>query len=354
MLSVGMHWCCLFAGLAIGMSSSADAKANLMIVQARRHLSGALEFRALTAALGVIWLLNAAFQAEAWLVAPSAESNLLQAFAKPAAQAPAWLKPPLLDVLHGVQAIGPGIVAAVMVAIAVLLGLALMTRVALKFACGLGIFYNLVCWLVLGGLGFPYAHGQTDPGVFPAYVLTFVFVLAARPYLQDAAGDRRGGGRTLWARARIAFGLLWLFDAALKWLPAFLFHFTAQITSAIPGQPHWIALWLGFVAMAIGVIGPVVVAVLVAVAETAIAVGLLSGRWLRIVLPFGILYSLAVWSTAEAFGGPYTLAGTGVRGNVIGNVIVYVIAFLFLWAWQRARSRASAGSARSCAQGSDC
>ena len=71
----------------------------------------------------------------------------------------------------------------------------------------------------------------------------------------------------------------------------------------------------------------------------AIAVGLLSGRWLQIVLPFGILYSLAVWSTAEAFGGPYTLAGTGVRGNVIGNVVVYVIVFLFLWAWRRARLR---------------
>lgn len=310
-----------------------------MTLPARLHLATAAKYNALISALGVIWLLDAAFQAEAWLVAPSANANLLHAFAKPAAQVPAWLAPTLLGVLHAVRSVGPGVVAEVMVAIAVLLGLAILARAALDVAAGFGLLYSLVCWVVLNGIGFPYAHGQTDPGVFLAYAISFLFVLAARPSLRDAGADQPGGRDTLWDFARLAFGLLWLFDAGLKWLPAFMFHFTSQITSVIPGQPHWIAVWLGFVATVVAAVGPVVVAVLVAIAETVIAFCLLTGWGLNFILPGGILYVLAVWSTAEAFGGPYTMAGTGVRGNVIGNVIIYVLPFLFLWVRLRERQR---------------
>ena len=144
-----------------------------------------------------------------------------------------------------------------------------------------------------------------------------------------------GPNLRLWTAASIAFGLLWLFDAVLKWLPAFLLHFTSQITSVIPGQPHWVAAWLTFVAEIVHAIGPIPVAIFVALAETAIAVGLLSGRWPRTVNGFGIAYSLLVWVTAEAFGGPYSTAGTGVRGNVLGNVLIYLIPFLFLWIGNR-------------------
>ncbi|MDE2346158.1 MAG: hypothetical protein KGL13_06795, partial [Gammaproteobacteria bacterium] len=49
------------------------------------------------------------------------------------------------------------------------------------------------------------------------------------------------------------------------------------------------------------------------------------------VIPFGLAYSVLVWITAEAFGGTYSTAGTGVRGNVLGNVLIYLIPFLFLW-----------------------
>ena len=83
-------------------------------------------------------------------------------------------------------------------------------------------------------------------------------------------------------------------------------------------------------AVAGAMVGPVPVAVIVALVETVIALGLLSGRGLRFLLPIGIAYSLGVWATAEAFGGPYSAMGTGVRGNVIGNVIVYLVPFFFL------------------------
>lgn len=289
-------------------------------------------FKIITGLFGLIWLLNAAFQARAWLFAPKGEAatNLLHAFVKPTAKAPPWLKPVLFGALHGVQEVGPGAVAIAMVAVATLLGLSLLTRRALNIFAVFGLLYSLVCWLLLNALGFPYTHGQTDPGVFVAYAIAFLFVLSIGPGDGMATGREAPIPNALWRAACVFFGLLWALDAGLKWLPAFLFHFTSQITSVISGQPHWVAVWLHFVVLVISAIGPVIIAAIVALVETAIALGLLFGRGLRLMLPLGILYSLAVWSTAEAFGGPYTAAGTGVRGNVVGNVIIYVIPFLFL------------------------
>lgn len=288
-------------------------------------------WRTLTALFGVIWLANAAFQAMAWLAVPAAEANFIHALAKPASKVPEWIRPLLLAGLDAARVLGPRIVAGCMVLLAALLGLSLLTRTKVALAARLGIVYSLICWVFLNGFGFPYSNGQTDPGVFIAYAIAFLFVLSVAPSLEGTGRDRPQTNLRLWDAARLCFGLLWLFDAALKWLPAFLFHFSSQITAVIPGQPHWIAAWLGFVATVVHAIGPVPVAILVALSETAIAVGLLSGRWLRLVIPFGIAYSLAVWVTAEAFGGPYSTAGTGVRGNVLGNVLMYLIPFLYLW-----------------------
>ncbi len=164
-----------------------------------------------------------------------------------------------------------------------------------------------------------------------AYAIAFLFVWSVAPLLEGRGPDEPKSANRLWDIARLTFAVLWLFDAFLKWLPAFLLHFTSQITGVIPGQPHWIAVWLGFVAALVHAVGPIPVAILVALSETAIAVALLSGKWLRLAIPFGMAYSLSVWTTAEAFGGPYSSAGTGVRGNVLGNVLIYLIPFLFLW-----------------------
>lgn len=304
-------------------------------IRAPRARATALHF--VIGAFGAIWLANAAFQAVAWLAMPSAKANLVAALTKAAEHVPHSVAPILSAVLEGTKAVGTNIVAVGMVVLAALLGIALLTRTFLACASVVGIIYSLVCWLILDGLGFPYTNGQTDPGVFMIYAIAFLFVLSLTPVVRGRAGQDAAPHRTLWKWARLSFGLLWLFDAALKWLPAFLFHFSSQITSVIAGQPDWIAAWLRFVAEIVGAIGPVVVAIVVAVAETAIASALLSERGLRFFVPFGLLYSLAVWSTAESFGGPYTAAGTGVRGNVIGNIIIYLIPFLLLWIYPPVR-----------------
>ncbi|MBW4050130.1 MAG: hypothetical protein HIU85_01535 [Proteobacteria bacterium] len=309
-----------------------------MKLAARLDGAQSAAFGVLTGVFGAIWLANAAFQAMAWLAVPAAKANLIHAFAKPASKVPEGVRPLLLAAVHGTEALGPRIVAGCMVVIALLLGVALLARRHVGLAAKAGIVYSAICWVFLNGFGFPYAGGQTDPGVFVAYAIAFLFVLSVAPAIEGAKTAAPGSSERLWQAGRISFGLLWLFDAALKWVPAFLFHFTSQITSAIPGQPAWIAAWLGFVATVIHAIGAVPIAILVGLSETAIAVALLSGRWLRLAIPFGIAYSLAVWSTAEAFGGPYSTAGTGVRGNVLGNVLMYLMPFLFLWVGLRRQS----------------
>ena len=287
--------------------------------------------RVLLALFGLVWLINAGFQAVAWLAAPNASTHFIHALAKSTTVVPRWVQPLLMTGLHSAQSLGLGIVAAIMVLLAILLGLALLTQRKVAFAARVGIIYSIICWIFLDGFGFPYANGQTDPGVFVAYAIAFLFVLSVAPVFDREGTKAPEIDERLWHWARIAFGLLWLFDAVLKWIPPFLLHFSSQITSVIPGQPHWIAAWLSFVAELVHAIGPIPVAVVVALAETAIAIGLLSGRWMRLVIPVGMLYSVAVWTTAEAFGGPYSTAGTGVRGNVLGNVLIYLIPFLFLW-----------------------
>ena len=287
--------------------------------------------RLLAGAFGVVWLVNALFQAMAWLSVAAAKANFLHALAKPASKVPGWTRPLLLAGLDVAKTVGPQLVAGCMVVIAVLLGLALLTRKKVALAARVGIAYSALCWVFLNGFGFPYSGGQTDPGVFVAYAIAFLFVLSVAPTLEGRGADAPEVGGRLWNAARISFGVLWLFDAALKWLPAFLFHFSSQITSVIPGQPYWVAAWLGFVAEMIHAVGPVPIAIVVGLSEIVIAVALLSGRWLRLAIPFGMAYSLAVWATAEAFGGPYSSAGTGVRGSVLGNVLIYLIPFVFLW-----------------------
>lgn len=291
-------------------------------------------FRLIVALFGLIWITNAGFQFYAWLGQPAGQGsrNLIRAFIKPAAGAPSWLKPYILAVAHGVERIGPEKIAVIMIVIAALIGLSLLFRVGVTVAAWLGIAYCFFCWTSLNALGYPYAGGQTDPGVFVPYMISFVFILSVLPVLKEPQPGTARFPNQLWNVARILFGLLWAFDAALKWQPGFLFHFMSQLTSVLPGQPRWIAAYLGFVIIIVRAVGPLLVATVTALIESLIALSLLTGRALRLFVPLGFLWSLSVWSTAEAFGGPYTSAGTGVRGNVIGNVFIYAIIFTLLLA----------------------
>lgn len=124
---------------------------------------------------------------------------------------------------------------------------------------------------------------------------------------------------------RIAFGVIWAIDAWFKWQPDFIHKFTDYLSGALDGQPvvvqAWINFWLNIVK-----VNPHVFGYLVALGETAVAIGLLFGLLSNLTDLVGLLLSLVIWSTAEGFGGPYT------PGSVdVGSAIIYALVFIALF-----------------------
>jgi uncharacterized membrane protein YphA (DoxX/SURF4 family) len=149
---------------------------------------------------------------------------------------------------------------------------------------------------------------------------------------------------------RVGFGLIWLVDAWFKWQPSFVRGFTSYLAGNLsPAQPAWVDSWIRFWVQTVN-IDPTLFAHLVALGETVIAIALLLGVGMRAFAVLGSVLSLIIWSTGEAFGGPYR-AGT----TDIGSAIIYVGGFALLamtqagyafgldgrfglsgWSWRRA------------------
>ncbi|MDE1925019.1 MAG: DoxX family membrane protein [Patescibacteria group bacterium] len=140
----------------------------------------------------------------------------------------------------------------------------------------------------------------------------------------NKAGMHTSGDKSF-AVLRIVFGMVWLIDASFKWNPAFISNFTNYVTQGAQNQPAlvqaWINLWVRGVS-----IDPHFFAIVVAVAETALALSLLFGLLTELGIAGGIALMLVVWSTAEGFGGPYMPGSTD-----IGAAIIYVLVFVALW-----------------------
>ncbi len=124
---------------------------------------------------------------------------------------------------------------------------------------------------------------------------------------------------------RIVFGGIWLIDAYFKWSPAFIDNFTGYLTDAVQGQPPLVQAWINLWVKTVGV-DPHFFAVIVALGETAIAVGLIFGLFTKVAHLGGMAMSLVIWSTAEGFGGPYMAGSTD-----IGAAIIYFMLHLSLW-----------------------
>ena len=125
---------------------------------------------------------------------------------------------------------------------------------------------------------------------------------------------------------RIGFGLIWLIDAILKWLPGFRAGYMDTIMGIRDGQPGWLKPWFTFW---INLQHPNVTffAYLVAVAETLIALALIAGFARKATYLAAIALSLLIWATAEGFGGPYTSGASD-----IGTAVVYAVVFAGLLA----------------------
>src|SRR6516225_3582329 len=134
--------------------------------------------------------------------------------------------------------------------------------------------------------------------------------------------------RTAWPKdaLRIAFGVIWLIDATLKWLPGFKVFFFQAEDGTRDGQPLWLRWWFDFW---INLQHPAVTFfwVLVAATETLIALALIFGFARKLTYIASIVFSLLIWATAEGFGGPYTSGAAD-----IGTAIIYAVVFGFLLA----------------------
>jgi len=158
---------------------------------------------------------------------------------------------------------------------------------------------------------------------------------ASRPAAVAMSGARR---RAL-AGLRIVFGFAWGVDAWLKWQPAFVRGLTGYLTDARSGQPQLVKDWIGAWIKVVN-LNPHLFAYALALGETAVAIGLVLGVFSRTTYLTGAVLAATIWSTAEAFGGPYKAGSSD-----IGAAIMYVFVFAALWigcasqTWSLGRSR---------------
>src|SRR6266487_322528 len=124
---------------------------------------------------------------------------------------------------------------------------------------------------------------------------------------------------------RIVFGLVWAVDAWFKWRPDFIHNFESYLQGTLDGQPAAVQSWITFWIHVVNV-NPHVFAYLVAIGETAVAIGLIFGLFSNLTNISGLLLSVVIWATAEGFGGPYVAGSTD-----IGAAIIYVLVFAGLF-----------------------
>jgi nitrite reductase (NO-forming) len=129
---------------------------------------------------------------------------------------------------------------------------------------------------------------------------------------------------------RVIFGLIWVIDAVLKWLPGFRKDFMMEIMGAAQNQPHWLNWWFNFW------MNPMMnhaqlFAYLTAVIESLIAVAVLIGFARKSTYISAAVFSILIWGIGEGFGGPYVSGATD-----IGTGIIYAVVFYALYQLERA------------------
>ena len=120
---------------------------------------------------------------------------------------------------------------------------------------------------------------------------------------------------------RVTFGLVWLVDGILKWLPGFRSGYLDALKEGRDGQAGWMKHWFTFW-IDLQRSHAYFWAYSVAVIETLIAVAVLAGFARKVTYGAAIVFSLLIWSTAEGFGGPYNSGSSD-----IGTAVIYALVF---------------------------
>src|SRR6204780_5658342 len=123
---------------------------------------------------------------------------------------------------------------------------------------------------------------------------------------------------------RITFGMIWLIDAVLKWLPGFRSGYMGMISGAGKGQPGWLHGWFSFWTN-LQRPHPGFYVTLVAVLETLVALAVLLGFARKVSYFAAAGFSVVIWAVAEGFGGPYASGASD-----IGTAVIYALVFMCL------------------------
>jgi hypothetical protein len=128
------------------------------------------------------------------------------------------------------------------------------------------------------------------------------------------------------AVVRILFGLLWAVDATFKWLPGFIHGQTVarDLNPAAVPTPvihQWLEVW-----HAASAPDPAAMAVVIAVIETLIAVGMVLGVLSNLVFVGSAAYSFGVWTAPEHLHLPWMSGNTD-----LGPSVGYMLASLALF-----------------------
>ena len=127
------------------------------------------------------------------------------------------------------------------------------------------------------------------------------------------------------ALLRIVFGLIWLIDAGLKMNHVFVDEFKADFTEGAAGQPGWLHWWFHFWTRVIDT-SPATFAYITIVLETLIGLALVFGFARRAAYLLGFVFSFAIWTLPEGFGGPYSMSSTDINQGII-----YALVFAALY-----------------------
>ncbi len=215
--------------------------------------------------------------------------------------------------------------------------LTLLSGKGMRSSLWIGILFLAVMWIgVEHGGDFNPSTGGTDAGIAPPYMialmLTYLTWRMSRPAVEVSNHEELRETRFWIHAARVMFGFLWTWDAIFKLQPYFFHHMVDFVSSAESGQPGFVVVYLQLWVALITHTSPLFFAVMSAVTEASVAWSLLTGKMLSIFLPVGFIFSLMIWTTAEGFGGPYSIGSSGMPGNMFGTAIIYALIFAYLMA----------------------
>ena len=120
---------------------------------------------------------------------------------------------------------------------------------------------------------------------------------------------------------RIAFGIVWLVDGAIKFLWLQPSDVIKLVQNASQGQPAWLHPWYNFWTASL-TSTPTAFLHGIGLMELSLGCALVLGFLRKSAYLCGIMLSLMIWSIVEGFGGPY-----GPGSTDVGAAIMY--AFIF-------------------------